>query len=56
MVEPYNRSLKKYPVKFYEEPLDRFFILCGERGMWLCTYVACAFQEELKVIGSSGIP
>lgn len=56
MVEPYNRSHKKYPGKFYEEPLDRFFILCGERGMWLCTYVACAFQEELKVIGSSGIP
>lgn len=48
MVEPYNRSLKKYPVKFYEEPLDRFFILCRERGMWLCTYMACAFQEELN--------
>lgn len=28
---------KKYPGKFYEEPLDGFFILCRERGdviMW----------------------
>ena len=32
MVEPYNRSHKKYPGKFYEEPLDGFFILCRERG------------------------
>lgn len=37
---------KKYPGKFYEEPLDGFFILCRERGG--CGYVACAFQEELN--------
>lgn len=40
-------SLKKYPGKFYEEPLDGFFILCRERGGG-CGYVACAFQEELN--------
>jgi len=34
---------KNIPEKFYEEPLDGFFILCRERGD-----VACAFQEELK--------
>ena len=36
---------KNIPEKFYEEPLDGFFILCRERG---CGYVACAFQEELN--------
>lgn len=33
MVEPYNRSHKNILKKFYEEPLDRFFILCGEGGV-----------------------
>jgi hypothetical protein len=29
---PYIGSLKNILEKFYEEPLDRFFILCGEGG------------------------
>lgn len=32
MVEPYIGSHKNILEKFYEEPLDRFFILCGEGG------------------------
>lgn len=27
-----NSMINGYPQKFYEEPLDRFFILCGEWG------------------------
>lgn len=37
MGEPYIWSPKNIPEKFYEEPLDGFFILCRERGdviMW----------------------
>lgn len=48
MGSPYNSSPKNILEKFYEEPLDGFFILCRERGMWLCTHVACTFQEELN--------
>jgi hypothetical protein len=32
MGSPYNGSLKNILEKFYEEPLDGFFILCRERG------------------------
>lgn len=34
MGSPYNGSLKNILEKFYEGPLDGFFILCRERG-WL---------------------
>ena len=36
MVEPYNRSLKKYPGKFYEEPLEGSSFCVGRGG---CDYV-----------------
>lgn len=39
MGSPYNSSPKNILEKFYEEPLDGFFILCSERGdviMYLC--------------------
>jgi len=33
---------KKYPGKFYEEPLDGFFILCRERGdVVMCLFGRC---------------
>ena len=32
MGSPYNGSLKNIPEKFYEGPLDGFFILYRERG------------------------
>jgi hypothetical protein len=33
MGSPYNGSLKNILEKFYEGPLDGFFILCREMGM-----------------------
>lgn len=55
-------SLKKYPGKFYEEPLDGFFILCRERGdviMWHTPFrksLMRGSQKHLAVKRDHGVP
>lgn len=55
-------SLKKYPGKFYEEPLDGFFILCRERGdvvMWHVPFrksLMRGSQKHLAVKRDHGVP
>lgn len=55
-------SLKKYPGKFYEEPLDGFFILCRERGdviMWHVPFrksLMRGSQKHLAVKLDHGVP
>lgn len=53
---------KKYPGKFYEEPLDGFFILCRERGdvvMWHVPFrksLMRGSQKHLAVKLDHGVP
>ena len=55
-------SLKNIPEKFYEEPLDGFFILCRERGdvvMWHVPFrksLMRGSQKHLAVKGGHGVP
>lgn len=60
---PYNGSLKNILEKFYEGPLDGFFILCRERGDQVMDIYLCgmdlsgrAYHEEPKGASSKKGP